>query len=76
MTDKEKVQYMDIALRMAGFCFKPEAVALIVDLYDYIRKKKGSSDIGNIGRIIAKHNGGEFPQIDVTAAPVGEISTA
>ena len=55
MRKEEKINYMEIALRIAGFNYKPEHIDLIVTLYENVLKNKGDANIRDIVSICVEN---------------------
>ena len=51
----KKVEQFDLALRLAGFNFKKQAVHLIIDLYELTKTKGGDATLNDVTSIIS-HN--------------------
>lgn len=45
MTAKEKIIYMDIALRIAGYSFRHKDIAMFISLYDQLLDTKGETTL-------------------------------
>lgn len=50
MTENEKIDAMDIALRVAGFNFTKQAIHLICDIYDEIKERGNKITIEDIAK--------------------------
>lgn len=51
MTHRDKINYMDTALQIAGYKLNTEDIDMITSLYDLILEKKGGTDIDSITKI-------------------------
>jgi len=49
----KKIEQFDLALRLAGFNFKKQAVHLIVDLYELTKRKGGDATLEEVTKIIS-----------------------
>ena len=45
------IDYFDVALRIAGFCFKKQDLELITDLHDLV-KRKPDATLDDVAKII------------------------
>jgi hypothetical protein len=48
MDQDQKISYMDIACRVAGFGLKKQYVELIVECYELIIAKEGKADVNSM----------------------------
>ena len=51
----KKIEQFDVALRLAGFNFKKQAVELIINLHEVIEAKGGDVTLDEVTKLIAEN---------------------
>ena len=52
----KKIEQFDLALRLAGFNFKKQAVELIINLYELTKQKGGDATLYEVTKIISDND--------------------
>jgi hypothetical protein len=52
----KKIEQFDLALRLAGFNFKKQAVELIINLYELTKQKGGDATLDEVTKIISDND--------------------
>lgn len=51
MEHEEKIEFMRIALGMAGYSLKEEGVDMIISLYELVQEHKGKTDLLMVSKV-------------------------
>ena len=64
LTHETKITYLDIAMRVAGFNFKPEHLDMMVCMFEHIIDKQGEANLEQIIKIKTEVEDRHKPQIE------------